>query len=120
MSSSAYDPMGYYDRSGQQISEAEWGPKFCSPEYKVVGWWSNSGSNPKVNGDAELIVSTVWLGMNHAFDGGLAIFETMIFGGDWNEYQMRYATEAEALSGHRRTVDDVIAGRRPWFLDDEG
>ncbi|WP_104150985.1 hypothetical protein [Mycobacterium intracellulare] len=82
----------------------------------VVGWWSNRGSNPKLHRDAELIVSTVWLGMNHAWDGGLAIFETMIFGGDYSEYQMRYATEAEALAGHQRTVDDLLAGREPWFI----
>jgi hypothetical protein len=32
---------------------------------------------------------------------------------------MRYATEAEAREGHRRTVEDIQAGRTPWFLRDE-
>lgn len=108
--------MEYHDRAGRPITLDEWSVKFENPEYKVVGWWSNHGNNPKLNSNAELIVSTVWLGMNHAWDGGLAIFESMIFGGKYGQYQMRYATEQEALDGHQRIVDDLQAGREPWFI----
>lgn len=116
MSTKTYDAHGYYDRAGSQITQDDWGKKFASPEYKVVGWWSDRGGNPKLHSNADLIVSTVWLGMNHSWDGGLAIFETMIFGGEYGDCQMRYATEAEALAGHQRTVDDLLAGREPWFI----
>ncbi|WP_166903861.1 hypothetical protein [Mycobacterium sp. DL440] len=35
------------------------------------------------HGDDEVVVSTVWLGLNHSFtdDGPPIIFETMVFGG---------------------------------------
>jgi hypothetical protein len=107
--------VGYYDRGGNPITSDEWIVKFKNPEYKFVGWWSNRGGNPKVNGKAEVIVSTVWLGLNHAWDGGLLIFESMIFGGEYDQSQMRYATEQDALDGHQRIVDDLQAGRAPWF-----
>jgi hypothetical protein len=65
-------------------------------------------------------VSTVWLGINHAFFGGPpVIFETMIFGGEYDQCQMRYCTEADAVDGHERTMDDLRHGRAPWFLTDE-
>lgn len=51
-------------------------------------------------------VSTVFLGLDHRFDGGgdPLVFETMIFGGVHDLYQERYATWDEALSGHARAV----------------
>ena len=46
-------------------------------------------------------VSTVFLGMDHSFGGGLPVlFETMIFGGKHDRYQERYHTWKEAESGH--------------------
>jgi hypothetical protein len=53
----------------------------------------------------ENTVSTVFLGLNHAFGYGVPIlFETMIFGGPLDEYQVRYATYGEALNGHEIAV----------------
>ena len=50
-------------------------------------------------------VSTVFLGIDHSFDGGVPIlFGTMIFGGEHDEYQERYATWEEAEVGHQRAV----------------
>ncbi len=49
----------------------------------------------------DITISTVFLGIDHSFDGGIPIlFETMIFGGEHDEYQMRYATWDEAVEGH--------------------
>ncbi len=46
-------------------------------------------------------VSTVFLGMNHAFMPGPPLwFETMIFGGPHDGYQERYSTYREAEEGH--------------------
>jgi hypothetical protein len=52
--------------------------------------------------DGRVLVSTVFLGLDHNWEseGPPRIFETMIFGGPWNEYQRRYATKDEALVGH--------------------
>jgi hypothetical protein len=52
-------------------------------------------------------VSTVWLGLNHNWGTGPPlIFETMVTNpfGDWEDYQKRYSTEAEALDGHTEAV----------------
>lgn len=45
-------------------------------------------------------VSTVFLGLDHGFDGAPLWFETMIFPSDNDEYQVRYATWDEAKAGH--------------------
>lgn len=50
-----------------------------------------------------LTVSTVFVGINMVFldRGPPLIYETVIFGGEHDGYQNRYATRAEALDGHR-------------------
>jgi len=49
-------------------------------------------------------VSTVWLGLDHGFKNKKPlIFETMVFNAD-EEEQERYATEEEAVAGHKRYV----------------
>jgi hypothetical protein len=50
-------------------------------------------------------VSTVFLGIDHSFgaDGPL-LFETMIFGGEHDQWQDRYETWAEAEAGHHKAV----------------
>lgn len=48
-----------------------------------------------------VMVSTVFLGTDHSWDGPRPIlFESMIFGGPLDQEQERYATRAEALNGH--------------------
>lgn len=56
-------------------------------------------------------VSTVWMGLDHSFfDGPPLIFETMIFRRRrrerkfWDDFQLRYTTEEQALKGHFRTT----------------
>ena len=50
-------------------------------------------------------VSTVFLMIDHSWDGGQPIlFETMTFGGDWDEYQWRYRSYDDALAGHAAIV----------------
>jgi len=54
-------------------------------------------------------VSTVFLGMNHNWgEGPPILFETMIFGGDHDEYQWRYVTWDEAIAGHKSAC--LVAG----------
>lgn len=48
-------------------------------------------------------VSTVFLGLDHSFGAGPPVlWETMIFGGDHDEYQERYTSYEDAVEGHAR------------------
>lgn len=82
----------YYDRNGEPIDMMTWARSFFeNDDAKRVALTEHDGVS----------VSTVWLGLDHQYgDGPPLIFETMIFGGDHDEYQWRYSTEAEALVGH--------------------
>jgi len=54
-------------------------------------------------------ISTVFLGIDHAFMGGPPIlFETMIFGGEHDQYQRRYSTWEEAEQGHQETIEMIF------------
>lgn len=53
-------------------------------------------------------ISTVFLGLDHNFDGGKPlIYETMVFGGELDGEQMRYSTKQEAIKGHEEIVKKV-------------
>jgi len=54
-------------------------------------------------------VSTVFLGLDHSFhDGGPPVlFETMVFGGEFDQEQERYCTLEEAKQGHARWLAKV-------------
>ena len=101
--------LGYYDRSGQPMSLARWMASMeKDPESKIVAhnWFVHDGSI--------VLVSTVWLGMDHNFfsdSGPPIVFETMVFGLADDEYQERYATEEAALAGH----DRALALVRDWL-----
>lgn len=58
----------------------------------------------------DVSISTVFLGIDHSFGIGdePLIFETMIFGGEHDNYQERYATREQALAGHERAVALVL------------
>jgi hypothetical protein len=102
------NPHLWYDREGQPIDVEKADTLLGNPDYKRVGLTEiTSASNP----DTSYRVSTVWLGVNHAFGGGPPIiFETMVFGPEnTDEYMQRYATEAEARAGHAETVTVVAA-----------
>lgn len=50
-------------------------------------------------------VSTVFLGLNHAWnDEEPVLFETMIFGGEHDQFQERYHTWTEAENGHKKAL----------------
>ncbi len=79
-------------------------------------WFENAKEECKVAfdtvGDAD--ISTVFLGLDHNYFGGVPIlFETMIFGGEYDQYQERYHTWDEAEAGHKRNVEMVRTHRTP-------
>jgi len=72
------------------------------------GRWMETG-NRRIGktkiGDVE--VSTVFLGLDHGFGGKTLLFETMIFGGKYDEWCERYETMEEAKKGHAKAVKKV-------------
>lgn len=58
-------------------------------------------------------VSTVFLGLDHNFSlaGPPLLFETMVFGGKYDQEQERYSTWETALQGHNRIVEMVREGK---------
>lgn len=100
----------YFDRQGKPISRKEWCQHLESREYCFV----------KQDQIGEILVSTVWLGLDHSFGGDKPIlFETMVFGPEGTPEKTdlacwRYSTEQEALEGHAR----AIAVAQPKVLGD--
>ena len=92
----------YYDRQGRPVPRPEGLQLFEKSDRRVAF---------DTLDDAD--VSTVHLVLDHAFEGPPLIFETMIFGGLYNEYQWRYSTEDEALAGHERIVAALREGKEP-------
>jgi hypothetical protein len=53
----------------------------------------------------DVVVSTVFLGLDHSYtDGPPILWETMIFGGPHNEEQWRYCSRAAAAAHHEAIV----------------
>jgi hypothetical protein len=91
----------YFDRRGQPIDLVAWCAAMEDPQQKRVALTQI--------GNVE--VSTVWLGLDHAFyEGAPLIFETMVFGGVLDEECERYSTEAEAIAGHHTMCARVREG----------
>lgn len=60
----------------------------------------------------DVSISTVFLGVDHNFWGGLPLlFESMVFGGPLDQVQCRYSTWDEAEEGHRNLLR-LVQGRQ--------
>lgn len=60
----------------------------------------------------DLVVSTVFLGLDHSYSGAPILFETMVFGGPMEtELCARYETYDEALAGHKEIIEEIKAAR---------
>lgn len=58
----------------------------------------------------DIFVSTVFLGLDHSWpkdESKPLLWETMIFGGEHDQYQDRYTSVEDALLGHQKAVDLV-------------
>jgi hypothetical protein len=85
---------------------------------RILEWeeWWRVVENRRVGRDVVngLLVSTVFLCIDHGFGGTPQWFETMIFrneecGGALDDYTWRYETWDEAAAGHRDAVELVRA-----------
>jgi hypothetical protein len=76
-----------------------------NPERKAV-------KQENVNDDIH--VSTVFLGLDHAMpwekDKTPILWETMIFGGEYDQYQYRYSSYQDALEGHQKAINFINTG----------
>ena len=53
----------------------------------------------------DIFVSTVFLGLDHAWNSDIPLlWETMIFGGEHDQYQERYTSHEDALEGHKTAL----------------
>lgn len=87
------------------------------PKANVSVWadWFETADRQVARTDiGRTCVSTVFLGLDHNFcdDGPPLLFETMVFGGEHDQYQERYSTWDEAVNGHDRIVKNVM----PWYV----
>lgn len=83
-----------------------------------MGWaesWRHDRIVAKTKlGDSE--VSTVFIGLNHAFGSGPPmIYETMVFGGVLDQECEHYSTPEEARAGHEAMCDRVNLSRAAQF-----
>jgi hypothetical protein len=71
--------------------------------------WLEEGSDRRtVKRDeiGDILVSTVFLGLDHSWTPGgkPVLWETMIFGGEHDQYQERYTSHKDALEGHEKAL----------------
>ena len=79
-------------------------PKLAKDILEWARWFKVANRVVAKTRVGKLEVSTVFLGIAHAFGNNRPLlFETMVFGGS-EDYQERYATWEEAEKGHDRVV----------------
>lgn len=100
------DSGGYYDYQGREITMREWAVLIEEKRAHPDGYWR---VGHRERGD--VIVSTVWIGIDLGFHigGPPIIYETMVFGGEYDQDTVRYATRYEAQVGHLAMCRKVFA-----------
>jgi hypothetical protein len=83
----------------------------------VNEWIGNNNEDRNVRKDTfgKVLVSTVFLGLDHSWDGGEPLlFETMIFGGEHDQYQTRCSTWDEAVIQHEEACK-LVRNKFSWI-----
>jgi hypothetical protein len=112
----------YFDFDGNPLTFSEWAD-FCRDQKMKPrasargGGWTRPEDDPSRVGLTELgevKVSTVWVGLDLGMGLGKrpVIYETMVFGGHYDQFQDRYCTREEALAGHERVSEMVLRAHR--------
>ena len=81
----------------------------CNDLIKWAKWYESATRHvAKAQISEDIMVSTVFLGLNHNYGKGEPIlFESMVFGGEHDEEMERYATWEQAEKGHQKWVDKI-------------
>jgi len=85
-------------------------PVLCKDFNEFIEWETSNPDKKRVNINhiQKVMISTVYLGLDHAFRSkGPILWETMIFGGKHDQYQVRYSSYEDAVKGHKIAVDLV-------------
>jgi hypothetical protein len=111
---------------GQYMLDGQGNPV---PERDLLTWarWMETGTRVLKQTDLGIwgFVSTVFLALDHNFCLGLdakpVLWETMIFGGPYDQEQYRYSSREEALAGHEELVAKCMDARKSgkifyWWL----
>ena len=80
----------------------------CNDIIQWARWYESADRKVAKTKIGKVHVSTIFLGLNHGYLGGLELFETMIFGGELDQECWRYATWDEAEKGHAVAVEKVL------------
>ena len=64
-------------------------------------------------GGVEILVSTVFLGLDVTLNGPPVLWETMVLGGLLDGFQIRYTSRADAFRGHQEICRQVSESIHP-------
>ena len=87
----------------------EQGEPVLEPDFLVWARWFETADRRVARDVIDgVIVSTVFLGLDHRFigDGPPVLYESMVFG-DTEEHMWRYSTREQALAGHQALAKRV-------------
>lgn len=88
----------------------------AQPEADLLKWTEWFETHDRHVADdriGDVRVSTVFLGLDHSFPffdgphGSPVLWETMIFGGEHDQYQQRYHSRDAAIAGHQKALEMV-------------
>ena len=86
----------------------KWGrPKRCNDILQFAAWFETADRSVEYTEITRKVhVATSFLGIDHNFmnEGKPVLWETMIFGGPYNDWTKRYTSEADARKGHKEAV----------------
>lgn len=77
------------------------------PALEAIEWLEDGSNRRTVKRDeiGDILVSTVFLGLDHAWEPSPPVlWETMIFGGEHDQYQERYTSYKDAVEGHKKAL----------------
>jgi len=82
-------------------------PIICEDIIKWGKWFNDAERHVKLDELPNNVkISTIFLGLDHGFrTGKILLFETMIFGGEHDEYCERYETWEQAEIGHQKALN---------------
>lgn len=75
---------------------------------EAADWMENNLERKVVKQEhiGDIFISTVFLGLDHAWNSDVPVlWETMIFGGEHDQYQERYTSYEDALEGHKKALN---------------
>lgn len=85
-------------------------PVLCDNLIEWAEWYETAERHiGKTNITPDILISTVFLGSDYNYSGigEPILFETMVFGGKYDQEQERYRTWEEAEKGHERWVNKI-------------